>query len=97
MEFARTLPLPELRDDTRAQIARIIASWEDALATWKGEFLFGKFSIADCMYAPVVSRFVTYGVELPPIVAAYQGRVMALPAMQDWMTESRKEIEAGLD
>jgi len=96
MEFARTLPLPELRDDTKAQIARIIASWEEALATYKGEFLFGNFSVADCMYAPVVSRFVTYGVAVPLAVQAYMDRVMALPAMQDWMTESRAEVEAGL-
>ena len=96
MEFARILPLPDLRDDTKAQIARIIASWEEALATWKGDFLFGNLSIADCMYAPVVSRFVTYGVDLPPASAAYRDRMMALPAMQDWMTESRKEVEAGL-
>ncbi|MDB5735824.1 MAG: glutathione S-transferase [Alphaproteobacteria bacterium] len=97
MEFARTLPLPELRDDTRDQVARIIASWEDALATWKGEFLFGAFSVADCMYAPVVSRFVTYGVAVPPPVQGYMERVMALPSMQAWMADSRAEVEAGLD
>jgi glutathione S-transferase len=96
MEFARKLPLPDLRDDTRAQIARIIASWETALAEWKGDFLFGKLSLADCMYAPVVSRFVTYGVAVPPVVQAYMDRVMALPAMREWMVESEKEIEAGL-
>jgi glutathione S-transferase len=96
MEFARTLPLPELRDDTRAQVARIITSWQEALATWKGEFLFGAFSIADCMYAPVVSRFVTYGVAVPPPVQGYMDRVMALPAMQDWMADSRAEVAAGL-
>jgi glutathione S-transferase len=96
MEFARTLPLPDLRDDTRAQVARIIASWEEALATYRGEFLFGTFSVADCMYAPVVSRFVTYGVAVPPAVQAYMDRVMALPAMQDWMRASQEEVEAGL-
>jgi len=97
MEFARRLPMPELRDDTRQQVARIIEAWGEALATYKGAFLFGdKVSIADCMYAPVVSRFVTYGVDLPPASAAYRDRMMALPAMQDWMTESRKEVEAGL-
>jgi glutathione S-transferase len=96
MEFARTLPLPELRDDTKAQLARIIASWEEALATWKGEFLFGAFSVADCMYAPVVSRFVTYGVAVPPSVQGYMDRVLALPAMLDWMADSRAEVEGGL-
>jgi glutathione S-transferase len=96
MEFARKLPMPDLRDDTKAQIARIIASWETALAEWKGDFLFGKFSLADCMYAPVVSRFVTYGVDVTPVVRAYMDRVMALPAMREWMIESEKEIAAGL-
>jgi glutathione S-transferase len=96
MEFARKLPMPDLRDDTKAQIARIIASWETALAEWKGDFLFGKFSLADCMYAPVVSRFVTYGVDVPPVVRAYMDRVMALPAMREWMIESEKEVAAGL-
>jgi glutathione S-transferase len=96
MEFARKLPLPELRDDTRAQVARIIASWEEALTTYQGEFLFGAFSIADCMYAPVVSRFVTYGVAVPPAAQAYMDRVMALDSMQDWMRASRAEVAAGL-
>jgi glutathione S-transferase len=96
MEFARTLPLPDLRDDTKAQVARIIASWEEALATWKGSFLFGRLSVADCMYAPVVSRFVTYGVAVPPVVQAYMDRVMALPSMKEWMVASREEIAAGL-
>ncbi|MCU1386628.1 MAG: glutathione S-transferase [Acidobacteria bacterium] len=96
MEFARKLPLPELRDDTRAQVARIITSWEEALATYGGDFLFGKLSVADCMYAPVVSRFVTYGVAVPPAVQGYMDRVMALASMQDWMHASREEITAGL-
>jgi glutathione S-transferase len=96
MEFACTLPMPKLRDDTRAQVARIIASWAEALAAYKGDFLFGNLSIADCMYAPVVSRFVTYGVELPPIVAAYRDRMMALASMKDWMRASQEEVAAGL-
>ena len=81
MEFARRLPLPELRDDTKVQVARIIESWEHALKPFGGDFLFGKLSVADCMYAPVVSRFVTYGVEVPPIVQGYIDRMMALPTI----------------
>ena len=97
MEFARRLPLPELRDDTRQQIARIIEAWSEALATYKGAFLFGeKVTIPDCMYAPVVSRFVTYGVEVPADVRGYLDRMMALPAMQDWGAASQKEVDAGL-
>jgi glutathione S-transferase len=84
MVCGRTLALPELREDTAAQIARIIAAWQEALATYGGDFLFGKLSVADCMYAPVVSRFETYGVAVPPPVRAYMERVLALPAMQEW-------------
>jgi len=96
IEFARRLPMPELRDDTRVQIVRIIESWEHALKTFGGDFLFGKLSVADCMYAPVVSRFVTYGVEVPPLVQGYIDRMMALPAMRDWAAASQKEVDAGL-
>lgn len=96
MEFARRLPMPELRDDTKVQVARIIEAWEHALKSFGGDFLFGKLSVADCMYAPVVSRFVTYGVEVPPLVQGYIDRMMALPAMQDWAAASKKEVDAGL-
>jgi glutathione S-transferase len=96
MDFARKKPLPELREDTRTQLARIIDAWRDALATYKGDFLFGALSVADCMYAPVVSRFATYGVEVPAPVRAYMDRVMALPAMREWHAVCEKEIEAGL-
>lgn len=98
MEYARTLPAPPLREATRAQIARILSAWNDALAEFGGDggFLFGRFSIADCMYAPVISRFRTYGVELPPIAASYCERMLALPAMIDWGRDAKSEIETGL-
>jgi len=98
MSFTRTLPLPELRDATRQQIERIIEAWASALARFSsaGGFLFGSFSIADCMYAPVVSRFTTYGVDVPAPVKAYMQRMMAVPAMRDWGAAAKKEIEAGL-
>ncbi len=86
LAFGRTLPLPDLRDNTVKQIERIIALWRDALKRHgrDGGFLFGTFSIADCMYAPVVSRFSTYGVEVPADVKAYMERIWSLPAMQEW-------------
>ena len=98
MDFVRRKPLPELRDATKTQIARVIDAWSSALARFgkDGGFLFGRLSVADCMYAPVVSRFVTYGVEVPPPVAAYMERVMALPAMVDWGAAAQKEIDAGI-
>ena len=98
MDFARTLPLPELRPATREQIARVLSIWEAALAQYGGQggFLFGRFSIADCMYAPVVSRFTTFGVEVSQPVKDYMARIRALPAMQEWRKASQKEIEAGI-
>ncbi len=61
-----------------------------------GDFLFGKFSIADAMYAPVVSRFVTYGpLELSPEAATYRDMMFALPAMKKWGDGARAEVAAG--
>jgi glutathione S-transferase len=98
MDFARRLPLPTLRDATKAQVARILAAWSEALTEHEkdGGFLFGGFSIADCMYAPVVSRFTTYGVAVSPQIQTYMERMMALPAMQDWGKAAKAEVDAGL-
>jgi glutathione S-transferase len=93
MAFSSTLPMPELRPETKVQLDRIISAWESALKDYgaDGGFLFGRFSIADCMYAPVVSRFRTYGVALPAPVQAYTDRMWALPAMQTWLKGARQE------
>lgn len=96
MDFVRRLPLPALRDATKAQVARILEVWETALAGTEDGFLFDTFSIADCMYAPVVSRFTTYGVDVSPRVGAYMEKMMALPAMQDWAKASQAEVDAGV-
>jgi glutathione S-transferase len=96
MDFANRQPLPELREETKTQVARIITAWNEALSTYKGDFLFGRLSVADCMYAPVVSRFQTYGVEVPAAVRGYMDRVLALPAMQAWGIVAAKEVADGL-
>ncbi|HUJ02821.1 MAG TPA: glutathione S-transferase, partial [Rhizomicrobium sp.] len=98
MDFARHVTAPELREETKAQIARIIEAWTHALTRHgnAGGFLFGRFSIADCMYAPVCSRFVTYGIETPKRVGDYVARVMALPAMKEWAKDSQAEVDAGI-
>jgi glutathione S-transferase len=78
-----------------AEVARIVAMWSDCRARFGagGPFLFGAFCIADAMYAPVVLRFATYEVELPPDCRAYADAVLALPALQDWITAARAETE----
>jgi glutathione S-transferase len=98
MDFARKHPTPALDTETKDQVARIIESWGHALTHHSDAngFLFGRFSIADCMYGPVVSRFRTYAIATPPIVSAYMDRMFALPAMQDWAKASQAEVDAGL-
>lgn len=98
MDFARKVPTPNLRDATKDQIARVLESWETALAKFGSSdgFLFGGFSAADCMYGPVVSRFITYGIEMPVAARRYTERMMALPAMKDWGIAAQAEVEAGI-
>ena len=98
MDFARSLPLPELRPETSQQVARIISAWEQALTINGGDggFLFGRFSIADCMYAPVVSRFRTFGVALP----APRSRLMRTacgrcPPCRTWLKAARRKSRTG--
>lgn len=81
--------LPEVAAD----IARIRALWEDALEDSGGPFLFGDFSIADAFFAPVVTRFRTYGVTLPPDLARYAQQIIDLPPMQAWLADARTETE----
>lgn len=78
-----------------ADIARITEIWNDCRARFGagGPFLFGAFSIADAMYAPVVFRFRTYGVELDAVCRAYVDTMTALPAMQRWLAEATAEID----
>jgi glutathione S-transferase len=74
-------------------IARITALWNDARTRFgqDGPFLFGGFTIADAMYAPVVTRFDTYGVDLDPISRAYADAVLALPAVREWYADAARE------
>lgn len=58
-----------------------------------GDFLFGRFSIADAMYASVALRFVTYDVELDPVSTFYVKTIISLPAIQQWVAEARVETE----
>lgn len=76
----------------QADIGRVTEIWENCL-TRAGQhgFLFGDFSIADAYYAPVVMRFRTYGVWLPPMLQAYVNRVIAYPAVAQWMREAVAE------
>ncbi len=84
-----------LPDDLTADIDRVIDIWTDCHKRYgdKGDWLFGEFSIADAMYAPVVLRFRTYGINLPDSAKVYANRVLESRAMQDWLTAAETEIE----
>lgn len=86
-------PRPDgvLSDACHADIERILTLWQQALARSNGPWLFGEFSIADAMYAPVVSRCDTYAIELPDIVAPWAERLLALPAMHEWAAAAAEE------
>ncbi|HVK93835.1 MAG TPA: glutathione S-transferase family protein [Noviherbaspirillum sp.] len=78
--------------EAQADIARICEIWEECLhGARQHQFLFGDFSIVDAYYSPVVMRFRTYGVWLPPVVQAYTDRVVAHPAVAQWMREALDE------
>lgn len=83
--------------EVAANVERIDAMWSDCLARFGrgeghgGPFLFGAFSAADAMYAPVVSRFHTYAVSVSAPVRAYMAAMMVLPAWREWEEAGRKE------
>ncbi|NJM22115.1 MAG: glutathione S-transferase family protein [Richelia sp. SL_2_1] len=79
----------------QTDIDRIIKIWQECRQNFGdgGDMLFGKFTIADAMYAPVVMRFVTYGVQVDNVCQDYMEAIMALPAMQEWVKASEVEEE----
>jgi glutathione S-transferase len=85
---------PKFKVWSRAQadIERILTIWSECLAANGGPYLFGKkVCAADLMYAPVVTRFVTYDVKLEGQAAPYAKSIMALPEMQEWIAAAKLE------
>ncbi len=74
-------------------IDRLVAMWRELLARHRGPLLFGRFTIADAFFAPVVSRLKTYAVALPDDIAAYRDAVLALKSMRAWTSAARSESE----
>jgi len=75
----------------QADIDRIITIWRDCFAVNHGPYLFGELCMADAMYAPVVTRFLTYDVRLDDACAAYCARIMVLPEMVEWCAAALRE------
>ena len=80
-------------EDVAKDVQRVQDLWRDARKRFSGggDFLFGDFTIADAMYAPVVTRFKTYAVDMDETASAYSAAIFNLPAMQKWMTEAADE------
>jgi glutathione S-transferase len=75
----------------KPDIERITTIWRECLAAYGGPYLFGKLTMADAMYAPVCTRFLTYDVALDRDAAAYCRAIMAWPVMDDWVVGARAE------
>jgi glutathione S-transferase len=93
MNMRASLPGKGMAEGVQADINRITAIWRGCRERHGGEgdFLFGAFCIADAMYAPVASRFTTYGVELDETSDAYRQAVISHPAYVEWLDAARNE------
>jgi glutathione S-transferase len=95
MDCRARRPGEGMTDAVKQDIDRITTMWRDCRRQFaqSGDFLLGAFSIADAMYAPVVLRFITYGVALDPVCQAYADTIVGLPAMQEWLEAAIAEPE----
>lgn len=93
MDIRASKPYDGHSAEVLADVSRIVAIWESCRSRFAdaGPFLFGSFSIADAMFAPVAWRFLTYAVDLPPASRAWVENLCALPAMQEWRAAALAE------
>jgi glutathione S-transferase len=91
--FRRPVKAIPLSDEVKADVARIEAAWAHACAAFGrgGPFLFGRFSAADAMFAPVVNRFHIYDIPVSKPTRAYMDTVMALPSWKAWIADAHAE------
>ena len=92
MNIKRHFPDFKIWSRAQADIDRVIEIWQECLERYGGPYLFGKSPcVADAMYAPVVTRLLTYDVALDAVCAAYCRQIMALAPMQEWIAAARQE------
>lgn len=93
MNLRRSYPPQPLDDDVAADVARICALWAEARTRFGagGDYLFGAWSAADMMFAPVATRFLTYSFPLPKVAADYCAAIMVHPDIAEWVTAARAE------
>lgn len=85
----------DVSEAAKKEIVRIVQVWGGLRETYqsRGPWLFGRFSIADCMYAPVALRFKSYQIELPSLAEEYKQALLNHPSMLTWISEAMKESE----
>ncbi len=90
--MGRKVSLP---DALTADIDRILNIWSDCHRRYQsqGNWMFGRFSVADAMFAPVVLRFRTYGIDLPESASNYPRRLLECESLQDWLLAAESEVE----
>ena len=95
MNCRARLPGKGMTSAVQADIDRITAIWRDCRQRFgtEGSLLFGEFTIADAMFAPVALRFVTYAVPLDNVSQQYVEAILALPAIQEWLRAAEAEAE----
>jgi glutathione S-transferase len=95
MNIRGRYPGKGLNEKSGKDVQRVVAIWSDCRVRFGkgGPFRFGAFGIPDAFYAPVVMRFQTYAVEVPPAVRAYCEAVQSLAAVREWCDAARREIE----
>jgi glutathione S-transferase len=93
MNVRKTYPPIELSDPVRDEINRILQLWAQARARFggTGDFLFGDWCAADIMFAPIVTRFITYGVRMPPFAELYMKAVLSQPDVNEWIDKAQDE------
>jgi glutathione S-transferase len=93
MNVRKSFAPRELSEPVREEIDRIMQLWAQARARFggTGEFLFGDWCAADIMYAPVVTRFITYGVPVPNFAAVYMKAVLSHPHVNEWIDKAQDE------
>ena len=93
MNIRRRVEVARIGDDAKADVVRILQLWAEARARFGqgGPFLFGSFCAADIIYAPVVSRFITYGVPVPGFAVAYMEAVWEHEWLQAWVAAAEDE------
>ena len=93
MNVRKTFPFRQLTDEVRKEIERILQLWAQARARFggTGPYLFGDWCAVDMMYAPVVTRFITYSVPMPPFAELYMKSVLSHPDVGEWIDKAQDE------